>query len=145
MMASFVAILGGFSSCQDYTEEVKSELLNKLETQNTTLEQALEAQKQALEAKIAELQAAQEACKAECAEKMSQLEAKWNAELAAQVALLKAEDAKLAEQIAAINGVIGDVAALEGKTVVVNPILPYTSGYASASSGNACLIGVLVS
>ena len=71
MMASFVAILGGFSSCQDYTEEVKSELLNKLETQNTTLEQALEAQKQALEAKIAELQAAQEACKAECAEKMS--------------------------------------------------------------------------
>ncbi len=118
MMASFVAILGGFSSCQDYTEEVKSELLNKLETQNTTLEQALEAQKQALEAKIAELQAAQEACKAECAEKMSQLEAKWNAELAAQVALLKAEDAKLAEQIAAINGVIGDVAALEGKTIV---------------------------
>lgn len=118
MMASFVAILGGFSSCQDHTEEVKSELLNKLETQNTTLEQALEAQKQALEAKIAELQAAQEACKAECAEKMSQLEAKWNAELAAQVALLKAEDAKLAEQIAAINGVIGDVAALEGKTIV---------------------------
>lgn len=118
MMASFVAILGGFSSCQDYTEEVKSELLNKLETQNTTLEQALEAQKQALEAKIAELQAAQEACKAECAEKMSQLEAKWNAELAAQVALLKAEDAKLAEQIAAISGVIGDVAALEGKTIV---------------------------
>ena len=58
MMASFVAVLGGFSSCQDYTEEVKSELLNKLETQNTTLEQALEAQKQALEAKIAELQAA---------------------------------------------------------------------------------------
>ena len=118
MMASFVAILGGFSSCQDYTEEVKSELLNKLEIQNTTLEQALEAQKQALEAKIAELQAAQEACKAECAEKMSQLEAKWNAELAAQVALLKAEDAKLAEQIAAISGVIGDVAALEGKTIV---------------------------
>ena len=118
MMASFVAILGGFSSCQDYTEEVKSELLNKLEIQNTTLEQALEAQKQALEAKIAELQAAQEACKAECAEKMSQLEAKWNAELAAQVALLKAEDAKLAEQIAAISAVIGDVAALEGKTIV---------------------------
>ena len=72
MMASFVAILGGFSSCQDYTEEVKSELLNKIETQNTSLEQALAAQKQALEAKLAELQAAQEACKAECAEKMSQ-------------------------------------------------------------------------
>ena len=115
MMASFVAILGGFSSCQDYTEEVKSELLNKLETQNTTLEQALEAQKQALEAKLAELQTAQEACKAECAEKMSQLEAKWNAELAAQVALLKAELSKLAEQIAAINGVIGNVEALEAK------------------------------
>ena len=118
MMASFVAILGGFSSCQDYTEEVKSELLNKLETQNTTLEQALEAQKQALEAKIAELQAAQEACKAECAEKMSQLDAKWSQELAAQVALLKAEDSKLAEQIAAINGVIGNVEDLGGKTIV---------------------------
>lgn len=118
MMASFVAILGGFSSCQDYSEERYSDVLSKLENQNTTLEQALEAQKQALEAKIAELQAAQEACKAECAEKMSQLEAKWNAELAAQVALLKAEDAKLGEQIAAINGVIGDVAGLEGKTIV---------------------------
>ena len=118
MMASFVAILGGFSSCQDYSEERYSDVLSKLENQNTTLEQALAAQKQALEAKIAELQAAQEACKAECAEKMSQLEAKWNAELAAQVALLKAEDAKLGEQIAAINGVIGDVAGLEGKTIV---------------------------
>ena len=118
MMASFVAILGGFSSCQDYSEERYSDVLGKLENQGVTLEQALEAQKQALEAKIAELQAAQEACKAECAEKMSQLEAKWNAELAAQVALLKAEDAKLAEQIAAINDVIGDVAALEGKTIV---------------------------
>ena len=118
MMASFVAILGGFSSCQDYTEEVKSELLNKIETQNTSLEQALAAQKQALEAKLAELQAAQEACKAECAEKMSQLDAKWSQELAAQVALLKAEDSKLAEQIAAINGVIGNVEDLGGKTIV---------------------------
>ena len=118
MMASFVAILGGFSSCQDYTEEVKSELLSKIETQNTSLEQALAAQKQALEAKLAELQAAQEACKAECAEKMSQLDAKWSQELAAQVALLKAEDSKLAEQIAAINGVIGNVEDLGGKTIV---------------------------
>ena len=109
MMASFVAILGGFSSCQDYTEEVKSELLNKLETQNTSLEQALEAQKQALEAKLAELQAAQEACKAECAEKMSQLDAKWSQELAAQVALLKAEDAKIAGQIDAINSAISSI------------------------------------
>lgn len=118
MMASFAAILGGFSSCQDYSEEVKSELLNRLETQNTSLEQALAAQKQALEAKLAELQAAQEACKAECAEKMSQLDAKWSQELAAQVALLKAEDSKLAEQIAAINGVIGNVEDLGGKTIV---------------------------
>ena len=92
--------------------------MNKLETQNTSLEQALAAQKQALEAKLAELQAAQEACKAECAEKMSQLDAKWSQELAAQVALLKAEDSKLAEQIAAINGVIGNVEDLGGKTIV---------------------------
>lgn len=118
MMASFAAILGGFSSCQDYSEERYSDVLNKLETQNTSLEQALEAQKQALEAKLAELQAAQEACKAECAEKMSQLDAKWSQELAAQVALLKAEDSKLAEQIAAINGVIGNVEDLGGKTIV---------------------------
>ena len=118
MMASFAAILGGFSSCQDYSEEVRSDVLNKLETQNTTLENALAAQKQALEAKLAELQAAQEACKAECAEKMSQLDAKWSQELAAQVALLKAEDSKLAEQIAAINGVIGNVEDLGGKTIV---------------------------
>ena len=118
MMASFAAILGGFSSCQDYSEEKYSDVLNKLETQNTSLEQALAAQKQALEAKLAELQAAQEACKAECAEKMSQLDAKWSQELAAQVALLKAEDSKLAEQIAAINGVIGNVEDLGGKTIV---------------------------
>ncbi|MBR5576911.1 MAG: hypothetical protein IKW22_06525 [Bacteroidaceae bacterium] len=139
MMASFAAILGGFSSCQDYSEEVRSDVLNKLETQNTTLENALAAQKQALEAKLAELQAAQEACKAECAEKMSQLDAKWSQELAAQVALLKAEDAKIAGQIDAINSaissingeidningeisgikdVIGNVEELGGKTVV---------------------------
>ena len=118
MMASFAAILGGFSSCQDYSEEKYSDVLNKLETQNTSLEQALAAQKQALEAKLAELQAAQEACKAECAEKMSQLDAKWSQELAAQVALLKAEDSKLAGQIAAINGVIGNVEDLGGKTIV---------------------------
>ena len=109
MMASFAAILGGFSSCQDYSEEVRSDVLNKLETQNTTLENALAAQKQALEAKLAELQAALEACKAECAEKMSQLDAKWSQELAAQVALLKAEDAKLAGQIDAINSAISSI------------------------------------
>lgn len=118
MMASFVAILGGFSSCQDYSEEIYSDVLNKLEIQNTSLESALEAQKQSLEAKLAELQAAQQECQKECAEKMSALESKWNAELAAQVALLKAEDVKLAEQIAAINSVIGDASALEGKTII---------------------------
>ena len=109
MMASFAAILGGFSSCQDYSEEVRSDVLNKLETQNTTLENALAAQKQALEAKLAELQAAQEACKAECAEKMSQLDAKWSQELATQVALLKAEDKNLAGQIDAINSAISSI------------------------------------
>ena len=118
MMASFVAILGGFSSCQDYSEEIYSDVLNKLEIQNTSLENALEAQKQSLLEKIAELQAAQQECQKECAEKMSALESKWNAELAAQVALLKAEDVKLAEQIAAINSVIGDASALEGKTII---------------------------
>ena len=118
MMASFVAILGGFSSCQDYSEEIYSDVLNKLEIQNTSLENALEAQEQSLLEKIAELQAAQQECQKECAEKMSALESKWNAELAAQVALLKAEDVKLAEQIAAINSVIGDASALEGKTII---------------------------
>ena len=74
MMASFVAILGGFSSCQDYSEEIYSDVLNKLEIQNTSLESALEAQKQSLEAKLAELQAAQQECQKECAEKMRALE-----------------------------------------------------------------------
>lgn len=118
MMASFAAILGGFSSCQDYSEEKYSDVLNKIETQNTSLEQALAAQKQALEAKLAELQAAQEACKAECAEKMSQLDAKWTQELAAQVANLKAKDDLLGQRIDSLNSVIGDASVLGGKTIV---------------------------
>lgn len=118
MMASVVAVLSGFNSCKDYSDEVNSDLLAKLENQNTTLQEALAAQKEEFMQKIVELEAAQEACKAECAEKMSQLDAKWSQELAAQVALLKAEDSKLAEQIAAINGVIGNVEDLGGKTIV---------------------------
>lgn len=117
MMASFVAILGGFSSCQDYSEEIYSDVLNKLEIQNTSLESALEAQKQSLEAKLAELQAAQQECQKECAEKMRALE-NWNAELAAQVASLQAKDEELGKQITAINSVIGDASALEGKTII---------------------------
>ena len=117
MMASFVAILGGFSSCQDYSEEIYSDVLNKLEIQNTSLESALEAQKQSLEAKLAELQAAQQECQKECAEKMRALE-NWNAELAAQVASLQAKDEELGNQITAINSVIGDDSALEGKTII---------------------------
>lgn len=114
MMASFVAILGGFSSCKDYSEDRYSDLLGKLENQNISLEEALEDQKKNLMDKIAELQAAQDACKKECAEKMSQLETNWNNQLAAQLAHLLAEDAKLQEQINGINEVMGVVDTTKG-------------------------------
>lgn len=118
MMASFVAVLGGFSSCQDYSEERYSDILNKLETQNSSLEDALEKQKQSLLDKIAELEAAQQKCQQECAEKMSALESKWNAELAAQVAVLLAKDSQLGQRIDSLNSVIGDASVLGGKTIV---------------------------
>ena len=118
MMASFVAVLGGFSSCQDYSEERYSDILNKLETQNSSLEDALEKQKQSLLEKIAELEAAQQKCQQECAEKMSALESKWNAELAAQVAVLLAKDSQLGQRIDSLNSVIGDASVLGGKTIV---------------------------
>ena len=46
MMASVVAVLSGFNSCKDYSDEVNSDLLAKLENQNTTLQEALAAQKE---------------------------------------------------------------------------------------------------
>ena len=117
-MASFVAVLGGFSSCQDYSEDRYSDVLNKLETQNSSLEDALEKQKKSLLEKISELEAAQQKCQQECAEKMSALESKWNAELAAQVAVLLAKDSQLGQRIDSLNSVIGDASVLGGKTIV---------------------------
>ena len=103
MMASFVAILGGFSSCKDYSEDRYSDLLGKLEDQNSSLNDALDAQKNDLLAQIAELEAAQQACKDECAQKMKDLESNWEKNLAGEVAVLEAVDANLQEQIDAIN------------------------------------------
>lgn len=123
MMASFIAILGGFSSCKDYSEDRYSDLLSKLENQNITLEEALNAQKEELLKKIAELEAAQKACKEECRIKMEALEAQmsqmkneWNAALAGEVATLEAVDENLQDQIDAIKAVIGENTS--GKTLV---------------------------
>ena len=135
MMASFVAILGCFSSCDDNSEDNYSDLLNKLETQYASLEDALDAQKKSLLEKLAELEAAQQQCKRECSEKMAVLDAKIGAldgkieqlnqmwetefsELATQIANLKAEDQILAAKIESLNSVIGDASALGGKTIV---------------------------
>lgn len=135
MMASFVAILGCFSSCDDNSEDNYSDLLNKLETQYASLEDALDAQKKSLLEKLAELEAAQQQCKRECSEKMAALDAKIGAldgkieqlnqmwetefsELATQIANLKAEDQILAGKIESLNSVIGDASALGGKTIV---------------------------
>ena len=109
MMASVVAVLSGFNSCKDYSDEVNSDLLAKLENQNTTLQEALAAQKEEFMQKIAELEAAQEACKSECANKMKELDAKWNTNLAAEIAKLQNVDASLQDQINKINALLGAV------------------------------------
>ena len=123
MMASFVAILGGFSSCKDYSEDRYSDLLGKLENQNSSLNDALDAQKNELLAQIADLEAAQQACKEECEQKMKELkdnlnDAKneWNKNLASEVATLTAVDANLQSQIDAINALLGSNTS--GKTVI---------------------------
>lgn len=109
MMASFVAILGGFSSCKDYSEDRYSDLLGKLEDQNSSLNDALDAQKKDLLGKISDLEAAQDACKKECAQKMQELEGKWDANLANEVAALKTVDENLQKQINDINDLIKDL------------------------------------
>ena len=123
MMASFVAILGGFSSCKDYSEDRYSDLLGKLEDQNSSLNDALDAQKNDLLAQIADLKAAQQACKDECAQKMKELEDNWDKNLASEVATLQAVDANLQavdadlqDQIDAINELLGSNTS--GKTVI---------------------------
>lgn len=116
MMASFVAILGGFSSCKDYSEDRYSDLLGKLEDQNSSLNDALDAQKNDLLAQIADLEAAQQACKDECAQKMKELENNWDKNLASEVATLTAVDGNLQSQIDAINELLGSNTS--GKTVI---------------------------
>ena len=116
MMASFVAILGGFSSCKDYSEDRYSDLLGKLEDQNSSLNDALDAQKNDLLAQIADLEAAQQACKDECAQKMKELENNWDKNLASEVATLTAVDGNLQSQIDAVNELLGSNTS--GKTVI---------------------------
>ena len=116
MMASFVAILGGFSSCKDYSEDRYSDLLGKLEDQNSSLNDALEVQKNDLLLQIADLEAALQACKDECAQKMKDLESNWDKNLASEVAALTAVDANLQGQIDAINALLGSNTT--GKTVI---------------------------
>ena len=116
MMASFVAILGGFSSCKDYSEDRYSDLLGKLEDQNSSLNDALDAQKNDLLAQIADLEAAQQACKDECAQKMKELENNWDKNLASEVATLTAVDGNLQSQIDAVNELL--CSNTSGKTVI---------------------------
>lgn len=128
MMVSFVAILGGVGSCKDYSEERYSDLLGKLNDQNTTLTDAMEAQKQELEGKISDLQALLDACKKECQGKIAALEAALQdqsnkhdqdiARLSGEIVTLQGVVADLQKQIDDINKIIGDEAQLGGKTIV---------------------------
>ncbi len=115
MMASFVVILGGLSSCKDYSEDRYSDLLSKLEDQNTSLSDALNVQKDSLHAMKEAFEAAQQACKDSCAKKREDLEKKWDNNLANEVAILSAVDSSLQEQIDAINNFI-HVDTVSGKS-----------------------------
>jgi OPA family sugar phosphate sensor protein UhpC-like MFS transporter len=78
-----------------------------LEDQNSSLNDALEVQKNDLLLQIADLEAALQACKDECAQKMKDLESNWDKNLASEVAALTAVDANLQGQIDAINALLG--------------------------------------
>lgn len=66
LVAMLFATMGSFVSCKDYDEDAYAELQGQLIDQNSTLLEALESQKQSMQAQIDALRQAQEACQTNC-------------------------------------------------------------------------------
>lgn len=78
MAALFVGFTGSVVSCKDYDDEKVGNLEGLLLDKEASLRSALEAQKTALEAQIADLKTKQQECAENCAKVQQELDSKFN-------------------------------------------------------------------
>lgn len=75
MLALMVVSVGFLGSCKDYDEDNYADLLSKLQDQDASLTELLNAQVANLQSQIDALKAAQTQCKSDCKTRMDELEA----------------------------------------------------------------------